>query len=195
MVHFRFQGVNLYVKNLEDEVDDERIRKEFTKFGNITSAKVMTDETGRSKGFGFVCFSSPEEATKAVTEMNGRIIVSKPLYVALAQRKEERQAHLAALRMQRMARGMPQGQMQMYPMQMYGIPQGQRAYFPAMTGFRPWQSGPMQRPYGFMPQRNRAVAPRGQMGLGRMANPQPAPRMGGQQRISQQQMPAQQVGV
>ena len=104
----RFQGVNLYVKNLEDAVNDERLRKEFTKFGNITSAKVMVDESSHSKGFGFVCFSSPEEATKAVTEMNGRIIVSKPLYVALAQRKEERQAHLAALRMQRMSNRMPQ---------------------------------------------------------------------------------------
>ena len=103
----RFQGVNLYVKNLEDVVDDERLRKEFAKFGNITSAKVMTDESGHSKGFGFVCFSSPEEATKAVTEMNGRIIVGKPLYVALAQRKEERQAHLAALRMQRITNRMP----------------------------------------------------------------------------------------
>lgn len=98
----RYQGVNLYVKNLDDSIDDERLRKEFSQFGTITSAKIMT-EGGRSKGFGFVCFSSPEEATKAVTEMNGRIIVSKPLYVALAQRKEDRRAQLASRYMQHMA--------------------------------------------------------------------------------------------
>ena len=96
----RFQGVNLYVKNLDDTIDDERLRQEFAPFGTITSARVMNEE-GRSRGFGFVCFSSPEEATKAVTEMNGRIIVSKPLYVALAQRKEDRKAHLATQYMQR----------------------------------------------------------------------------------------------
>ncbi len=98
----RYQGVNLYVKNLDDVIDDERLRKEFSQFGTITSARVMT-ENGRTKGFGFVCFSSPEEATKAVTEMNGRIVVAKPLYVALAQRKEDRKAHLASQYMQRIA--------------------------------------------------------------------------------------------
>ncbi|KAL3888364.1 hypothetical protein ACJMK2_000732 [Sinanodonta woodiana] len=74
----RYQGVNLYVKNLDDVIDDERLRKEFSQFGTITSARVMT-ENGRTKGCGFVCFSSPEEATKAMTEMNGRIVVAKPL--------------------------------------------------------------------------------------------------------------------
>jgi len=99
-----YEGVNLYVKNLDDVIDDERLRKEFTPFGNITSAKVMReDKTNNSKGFGFVCFSSPEEATKAVTEMNGRIIVSKPLYVALAQRKDQRRAQLASQYLQRLA--------------------------------------------------------------------------------------------
>ncbi|KAB0404945.1 hypothetical protein E2I00_002346 [Balaenoptera physalus] len=98
----RYQGVNLYIKNLDDTIDDEKLRKEFSPFGSITSAKVMLED-GRSKGFGFVCFSSPEEATKAVTEMNGRIVGSKPLYVALAQRKEERKAHLTNKYMQQVA--------------------------------------------------------------------------------------------
>lgn len=97
----RYMGINLYIKNLDDTIDDERLRKEFVSFGTITSAKVML-ENGRSKGFGFVCFSAPEEATKAVTDMNGRIVGSKPLYVALAQRKEDRKNHLASQYMQRL---------------------------------------------------------------------------------------------
>lgn len=37
----RYQGVNLYVKNLDDTIDDEQLRKEFSAFGTITSAKVI----------------------------------------------------------------------------------------------------------------------------------------------------------
>jgi polyadenylate-binding protein len=89
----KYEGVNLYIKNLDDRVDDEKLREEFSKFGTITSAKVMK-ENGRSKGFAFVCFKGPEEATRAVSEMRGKIVGSKPLYVALAQLKDERRSHL-----------------------------------------------------------------------------------------------------
>lgn len=135
----RYQGVNLYVKNLDDTIDDETLRKEFAQFGTITSAKIMF-EAGRSKGFGFVCFSSPEEATKAVTEMNGRILVAKPLYVALAQRKDERKAHLNAQYMQRVSglRIQSQQMTQMFPQNpaapagfyLPQVPQPRPAYYP-----------------------------------------------------------------
>merc|ERR1719454_1262926 len=180
----RYQGVNLYVKNLDDSITDESLREAFKTFGSITSAKVITDlddkksiekasegttveeaaqadataaaenseassgekteqkkPAGRSKGFGFVCFSSPEEATKAVTEMNGRILGGKPLYVALAQRKEDRKAHLQAQYMQRVSTGIrmqPAQNVQAMmgaggPMQaagFYGMPQMQQVQSP-----------------------------------------------------------------
>lgn len=149
----RYQGVNLYVKNLDDTIDDERLRKEFTPFGTITSAKVMLED-GRSKGFGFVCFSAAEEATKAVTEMNGRIVGSKPLYVALAQKKEDRKAHLASQYVQRMTNMRMQQMGQIFQPGGAGgyfvptIPQPQRFYGPAVTQLRTtprWASQPQVR--------------------------------------------------
>lgn len=150
----RYQGVNLYVKNLDDSIDDDRLRKEFTPFGTITSAKVMLED-GRSKGFGFVCFSSPEEATKAVTEMNCRIVGSKPLYVALAQRKEDRKAHLASQYMQRMTNMRMQQMGQIFQpggASGYFVPtiphQPQRFYGPQVTQIRStprWATQPQVR--------------------------------------------------
>ncbi|KAI6244203.1 hypothetical protein M3Y99_00093300 [Aphelenchoides fujianensis] len=76
----RYQGVNLYVKNLDDSVDSDELRRNFGQHGPIASAKVMLDDNGRSKGFGFVCFEKPDDATKAVVEMNNRMLNGKPLY-------------------------------------------------------------------------------------------------------------------
>lgn len=87
-------GVNLYVKNLDDQMTDEGLTELFDSFGTITSAKVMHDDKGRCKGFGFVCYQSPHEATKAVTEMHLKVYKGKPLYVGLAEKKEERTARL-----------------------------------------------------------------------------------------------------
>ncbi|KAM9824120.1 polyadenylate-binding protein 4-like [Neosynchiropus ocellatus] len=89
----RHQGVNVYVKNLDKEVDDDFLRNAFTQFGNVITAKVMTDARG-SRGFGFVSFSSLDEAVKAIMQMNGSVIIRKPLCVSLAESKAERQALL-----------------------------------------------------------------------------------------------------
>lgn len=134
----RYKGVNLYVKNLDDTITDDQLREAFQEFGTITSAKVMTDDKSGAKGFGFVCFTSQDEATKAVTEMNGKILVSKPLYVALAQRKDERKQQLAMqhnqrLQSMRMQQGMYQqpGMPQMYlPQVMPQVPQARGYYQP-----------------------------------------------------------------
>ncbi|CAL0303039.1 unnamed protein product [Lupinus luteus] len=92
----KLQGANLYLKNLDDSVTDDNLRELFSEYGTITSSKVMVDSLGQSKGSGFVAFSTPEEANKALNEMNGKLIGRKPLYVAVAQRKEERKARLQA---------------------------------------------------------------------------------------------------
>jgi polyadenylate-binding protein len=127
----KYQGMNLYVKNLDDSITDEFFRETFTQFGTITSARIMRDPTAvagtataaASKGFGFICYSSPEEATRAVTEMNGKILRSKPIVVTLHQRKDLRRAHLAQTYAPRAMRsayppgpnGMPMPYGMMYP--------------------------------------------------------------------------------
>ena len=62
----------LFVGGLSWGTTDEGLHGAFSRFGEIVEAKVITDrETGRSRGFGFVTFSSDEGAARAITEMDG----------------------------------------------------------------------------------------------------------------------------
>ncbi|TVU08003.1 hypothetical protein EJB05_41385 [Eragrostis curvula] len=92
----RFPGLNLYLKNLDDSINDEKLKKLFQEFGEVSSCKVMVDAQGRSKGSGFVSFTTAAAGYNAINGMHGKMMANKPLYVGLAQRKEERRAMLMA---------------------------------------------------------------------------------------------------
>ena len=140
----KYQGANLYIKNLDDTIGDDKLKELFSPFGTITSCKVMRDPNGISRGSGFVAFSTPEEASRALLEMNGKMVVSKPLYVTLAQRKEDRRARLQAqfAQMRPIAMGPTVGpRVPMYPPGGPGIGQqifygqGPPAIIPSQPGF------------------------------------------------------------
>jgi len=72
----------LYVGNLNYDITSEELKKIFESYGKILSAKVIENpETGRSRGYGFVEYSSKEEAQKATQELNGRSVEGRTLTV------------------------------------------------------------------------------------------------------------------
>ncbi|KAG5492920.1 hypothetical protein JKF63_01500 [Porcisia hertigi] len=91
---------NVFVKNLEEGVDSKSLHDIFTKFGSILSCKVMSDEEGKSRGYGFVHFKDEKAAKDAIVEMNGSIHHAsgdkKALYVANFIRRNARLAALVA---------------------------------------------------------------------------------------------------
>jgi splicing factor 3B subunit 4 len=65
-------GANLFVGNLNENVDENLLRKIFSAFGIVISTKIMRDpETGISKKYGFVCYDNFESSDMAITKMNG----------------------------------------------------------------------------------------------------------------------------
>ncbi|KAL1764983.1 polyadenylate-binding protein 1, partial [Sigmodon hispidus] len=75
-------------------MDDECLKDFFSKFGPALRVEVMTDESGKSKGFGFVSFERHKDAQKAVDEINGKELNEKQMYVGQAQKKVEWQMNL-----------------------------------------------------------------------------------------------------
>lgn len=83
--------MNIYVSNLPYQVVDEDLRSYFAEYGEVSSAKVITDKyTNRSKGFGFVEMSDDAAAEKAIAELNGATIQGREIKVNVAKPKEEK---------------------------------------------------------------------------------------------------------
>jgi RNA recognition motif-containing protein len=83
----------LYVGNLPYTTVDADLQTLFSEAGTVKSAQVIRDRaSGRSKGFGFVEMSSPEEAQSAITMFHGKDYSGRPLTVNLARPREERPA-------------------------------------------------------------------------------------------------------
>lgn len=81
----------LFVGGLAWETTEESLKNHFSRVGTVESAMVITDRaTGRSKGFGFVTMATPEEAEKAIQELNDKPLDGRNIRVNEAQPKEER---------------------------------------------------------------------------------------------------------
>jgi RNA recognition motif-containing protein len=78
----------LYVGNLAFSMTSEELGSTFAQFGNVVSAKVITErETGRSRGFGFVEFAEKTSGEAAIKELNGKPLGGRPLVVREAEER------------------------------------------------------------------------------------------------------------
>ena len=82
--------MNIFVGNLSFTTKEESLREAFEGYGQVSSARVVTDrETGRSRGFGFIEMSNAAEGQAAVQALDGRDMDGRALKVNEARPKEE----------------------------------------------------------------------------------------------------------
>jgi RNA recognition motif-containing protein len=82
--------MNIYVSHLSYSVTEDDLRQAFEEYGEVSSAKVITDKfTGRSRGFGFVEMSD-EDGEKAIEGLNGASIDNRTISVSVSHPREDR---------------------------------------------------------------------------------------------------------
>lgn len=86
--------MNIFVSNLSFAVQDDDLKGFFEPFGEVVSARVVTDrETRRSRGFGFVEMANKAEAEKAIAELDGAVADGRAIRVNEARPREERSSN------------------------------------------------------------------------------------------------------
>lgn len=91
--------MNIYVSNLSFNVQDEDLKGFFTPYGEVTSAKIISDKfTGKSRGFGFVEMADDEAAKKAIAELDNGMVDGRNIKVMEAKPREERPARNSSFR-------------------------------------------------------------------------------------------------
>ena len=82
--------MNIYVGILDFKVDENDLRALFEPYGEVSSARVITDKyRGRSKGFGFVEMENEAEAKAAIEDLNGSTHENREIVVNEARPKKE----------------------------------------------------------------------------------------------------------
>jgi RNA recognition motif-containing protein len=83
--------MNIYISNLSFNVQDEDLKEFFTEYGEVSSAKVITDKfTGKSRGFGFVEMPDDEAAKKAIAELDQASVDNRTIRVMEAKPREDK---------------------------------------------------------------------------------------------------------
>lgn len=87
-------GANIFIGNLEKDMDEKKIQETFSVFGNIVGqVKIQRDDNGESKGFAFVSFDNFESSDYAIEAMNGQYLGGKQITVTYAFKKDSKEKH------------------------------------------------------------------------------------------------------
>ena len=115
-----FKNCNLYIKNLPYDLTEEKLKEIFEKYGEVKSVKISKfilvtkikdelKEIEQSRGFGYVCYTNPESATKAIEDLNEKNLpgyenAKRPVIISLFMPKYERKQFLNKLQSNPMSR-------------------------------------------------------------------------------------------
>ncbi|KAJ3209278.1 hypothetical protein HDU67_006293 [Dinochytrium kinnereticum] len=106
---------HIFVGDLSPEVNDQVLAKAFSVFGSMSDARVMWDQnTGKSRGYGFVAFREKSDAEQAINTMNSEWLGSRPIRVNWANQKTQGTAANARMEQGRPASAQRQGEPQRY---------------------------------------------------------------------------------